>query len=148
MSTFIKAGFWEKLCKPCKGYKGWLNLDEFVTNIVTALIPPVPTPTYKIYSALLSQDVDNNPSLISELENTLGDIVSITGSLQEINIQFLNPVIIDATKLIGFSYSAGPFEDKYFGWSVNRVDDHIIRLYQGGLSEPQPQIRVDIKVYN
>ncbi len=30
MPTFIKAGFWEQLCKPCKGYKGWLNLDEFV----------------------------------------------------------------------------------------------------------------------
>ena len=34
MSTFIKAGFWEQLCKPCKGYKGWLNLDEFVNSRV------------------------------------------------------------------------------------------------------------------
>jgi hypothetical protein len=34
MSTFIKAGFWEQLCKPCKGYKGWLNLDEFVDSRV------------------------------------------------------------------------------------------------------------------
>ena len=32
MSTFIKAGFWESLCKPCQGYKGWLNLDEFVNS--------------------------------------------------------------------------------------------------------------------
>ena len=32
MATFIKAGFWEQLCKPCKGYKGWLNLDDFVLN--------------------------------------------------------------------------------------------------------------------
>jgi hypothetical protein len=47
MATFIKAGFWDKLCQPCKGYKGWLNLDEFVTNIVTSLIPPVPTSTYR-----------------------------------------------------------------------------------------------------
>jgi hypothetical protein len=39
MSTFIKAGFWEQLCKPCKGYKGWLNLDEFVESRV------VPGPT-------------------------------------------------------------------------------------------------------
>ena len=30
MPTFIKAGFWEQLCKPCRGYKGWLNLDQFV----------------------------------------------------------------------------------------------------------------------
>lgn len=34
MSTWIKAGFWEQLCKPCQGYKGWLNLDKLVENIV------------------------------------------------------------------------------------------------------------------
>lgn len=32
MPTFIKAGFWESLCKPCNGYKGWLNLDQFVNE--------------------------------------------------------------------------------------------------------------------
>ena len=52
MATFIKAGFWEKLCKPCKGYKGWLNLDEFITNIVTALIPPS---TYRVFTATITQ---------------------------------------------------------------------------------------------
>lgn len=55
MSTFIKAGFWEKLCKPCKGYKGWLNLDEFVLS----LIPPTPAPTYKVFTALLTQSGEN-----------------------------------------------------------------------------------------
>ena len=30
MPTFIKAGFWEQNCKTCPGYKGWLNLDQFV----------------------------------------------------------------------------------------------------------------------
>ena len=34
MTTFIKAGFWEKLCAKCTGYKGWLNLDEFVNSRV------------------------------------------------------------------------------------------------------------------
>lgn len=50
MATWIKAGFWEKLCKPCKGYKGWLNLDEFVKSIIgnnsysrEVLSFPVPT---------------------------------------------------------------------------------------------------------
>jgi hypothetical protein len=42
MPTFIKAGFWEQLCKPCKGYKGWLNLDEFVNSRV---VPGPPGPT-------------------------------------------------------------------------------------------------------
>lgn len=32
MPTFIKAGFWKELCKPCDGYKEWLNLDQFVTE--------------------------------------------------------------------------------------------------------------------
>jgi hypothetical protein len=41
MSTFIKAGFWDKLCNPCKGYKGWLNLDEFVNSRV---VPGPPGP--------------------------------------------------------------------------------------------------------
>jgi len=30
MPTFIKTGFWEQTCKTCKGYNGWLNLDQFV----------------------------------------------------------------------------------------------------------------------
>ena len=34
MATWIKAGFWEKLCKPCKGYKGWLNLDQLIQSVV------------------------------------------------------------------------------------------------------------------
>jgi hypothetical protein len=33
MSTWIKAGFWQQLCNDCKGYKGWLNLTEFVKSI-------------------------------------------------------------------------------------------------------------------
>jgi len=34
MATFIKSGFWKQLCNPCNGYKGWLNLDEFVNSRV------------------------------------------------------------------------------------------------------------------
>lgn len=45
MSTFIKAGFWEQLCKPCKGYKGWLNLDEFVESRVVPGPQGPPGPT-------------------------------------------------------------------------------------------------------
>jgi hypothetical protein len=37
MPTFIKAGFWEQLCKPCRGYKGWLNLDKFVEDIASSV---------------------------------------------------------------------------------------------------------------
>jgi hypothetical protein len=30
MPTFIKTGFWEKTCLNCKGYNGWLNLDQLI----------------------------------------------------------------------------------------------------------------------
>jgi len=33
MATFIKSGFWMKICKPCNGYRGWLNLDQLITSI-------------------------------------------------------------------------------------------------------------------
>lgn len=49
MSTFIKAGFWDKLCKPCQGYKGWLNLDEFVNSRVVPG-PPGPAGTNGLYA--------------------------------------------------------------------------------------------------
>lgn len=36
MPTFIKTGFWEETCKTCKGYNGWLNLDEFAGSSGTS----------------------------------------------------------------------------------------------------------------
>jgi hypothetical protein len=69
MPTFIKTGFWEKARK---GYNEWLNLDQLITNIVTSLIPPAPT--YKVYTALLTQ-TGTNPPVATVLENTLGDVV-------------------------------------------------------------------------
>lgn len=67
MATFIKAGFWETLCAKCTGYKGWLNLDQFVNS-------KIPAPTYKVYTALLTQ-TGTNPPVATVLENTLGDVV-------------------------------------------------------------------------
>jgi len=32
MPTFIKTGFWEKTCLNCKGYSGWLNLDQLIQS--------------------------------------------------------------------------------------------------------------------
>lgn len=36
MPTFIKTGFWEQTCKTCKGYNGWLNLDDFLGGTGTS----------------------------------------------------------------------------------------------------------------
>jgi hypothetical protein len=65
MATFIKAGFWEKLCKPCKGYKGWLNLDEFVQSFI-------PKPTYKVFTALLTQSGGSENGYVFSGDLTIG----------------------------------------------------------------------------
>lgn len=41
MATFIKAGFWEKTCNPCNGYRGWLNLDALIESLA---VPGPPGP--------------------------------------------------------------------------------------------------------
>ena len=79
MATWIKAGFWENLtCKNCKGYKGWLNLDDFVKNNSGG------GAGYKVYTALLYEGADpftDNP-IPTVLENTLGYNVIWTRELQ------------------------------------------------------------------
>lgn len=67
MATFIKAGFWQQLCKPCKGYKGWLNLDEFVTS--RAIPGPQGPPGSP--NGLFSQTGDSVPVSGTTVESTL-----------------------------------------------------------------------------
>ena len=67
MPTFIKTGFWEKLSRAPKEY---LNLD----NLIQSLAPPAPEPTYKVYTASLTQTGTDAP-VANVLENTIGDIV-------------------------------------------------------------------------
>ena len=119
MATFIKAGFWETLCQKCTGYKGWLNLDK----LIESKIPPAPEPSYKVYTALLSQLFTAAPTAIV-LENTLDNTVtlsrnntgdySITGvdftdvnkvyvSLKHINILLPSP----ANQFFWFSVASG-----------------------------------------
>jgi hypothetical protein len=40
MPTFIKAGFWKELCKPCDGYKEWLNLDLLIKDVASVIVGP------------------------------------------------------------------------------------------------------------
>lgn len=32
MPTFIKTGYWVETCQTCKGYNGWLNLEQFIES--------------------------------------------------------------------------------------------------------------------
>jgi hypothetical protein len=69
MATFIKAGFWEKLCKPCIGYKGWLNLDEFVNSRV---VPGPPGPQGPVGTiGLFAQTANSIPVTATTVESSL-----------------------------------------------------------------------------
>jgi len=64
MPTFIKTGFWDKLSKAPKEY---LNLNLLIESLT-------PTPTYKVYTALLTQSGEDAP-VATIMENTLGELV-------------------------------------------------------------------------
>jgi hypothetical protein len=70
VATFIKAGFWEKLCKPCNGYKGWLNLDEFVNSRVVPG-PPGPQGPTGPAGGLFAQTGNSTPISGTNVETTL-----------------------------------------------------------------------------
>ena len=85
MATWIKAGFWEKLCKPCQGYKGWLNLDQLIESML-------PTPAYKVYTALLTQSGDE-------------EIIPITSGVTDIGRTY---IIIDNSGGADFTNIGSP----------------------------------------
>jgi len=70
MATWIKAGFWEKLCIPCRGYKGWLNLDEFVNSRVVPGPPGPPGPQGPA-GGLFAQTGDSIPVSGTNVETSI-----------------------------------------------------------------------------
>jgi hypothetical protein len=71
MATFIKAGFWKQLCKPCNGYKGWLNLDEFVKSIAQLYPGPQGPQGVPGITGLFAQTEDSIPVTGTDLEESL-----------------------------------------------------------------------------
>jgi hypothetical protein len=73
MPTFIKAGFWQQICNPCTGYKGWFNLDEFVESKV---VPGPPGPS----DGLFAQIGNSTPISGTIVETTLinGGVGTVT----------------------------------------------------------------------
>lgn len=71
MSTYIKPGFWTE---SKKNFKKFLNLDVFINKKIDdklSELPEAPTPSYKVYTALVNQTGTNEP-VVTVLENTLG----------------------------------------------------------------------------
>jgi hypothetical protein len=118
MSTFIKAGFWEQLCKPCKGYKGWLNLDEFVNSRV---VPGPQGPTGP-------QGPQGNPGP----PGPAGGLFAQTG-----NSTIISGTIVESTLINGgvgtLTVPANGFQigDSYraiFGGVMNAANNQTIRI--------------------
>jgi hypothetical protein len=78
MATFIKAGFWEQLCKPCTGYKGWLNLDKFVKDIAgEGIVGPQGPQGPQGVQGMQGVQGDTGP------QGTAGNSVTILGSVAD-----------------------------------------------------------------
>lgn len=115
-----------------------------ITTTTTTTLPP-----YKVYTALLNQDSLGDIIVVSTLENTLGVVDSISGTFGNIVIAFVDPVIIE-NQMIGFTYSGGEPDTKYYGWVVAYQSPTNVLLISSGVAggEQQKEIRVDIRVYN
>lgn len=84
MPTFIKAGFWEQLCKPCKGYKGWLNLDQLIQSVASTIVGP-PGPQ-GVQGPQGIQGVQGEQGIQGETgeQGTAGNSVTILGSYADL----------------------------------------------------------------
>ena len=129
---------------------GWSqesNLLYQILNQITRLTAVIFSlkPTYKVYSALLSQQLDGTVSVIAEFDNTVG-VPDFTGStLGEISIVFSS--LPTYTNALGYCYSGGDAEDSFNPWLVKDNNLPLLQLSSPtGLSQAQGKIRVDIKI--
>lgn len=106
-------------------------------------------PVYKVYTALLNQNYLGDIIVVSTLENTLGAVNNISGTFGNIVIEFVDPVVIE-NQIIGFTYSGGEPDDKYYGWIVAYQSPTNVSLISTSVAggEQQKEIRVEIRVYN
>jgi hypothetical protein len=105
MATFIKAGFWEQLCKPCKGYKGWLNLDDFVNSRVVPGPPGPPGPSDGLFA-----QTGNSTIITGTTESTL-----INGGVGTLTVPANGFQVGDSYRAI-------------FGGVVNAANNQTIRI--------------------
>ena len=84
MPTFIKAGFWEQLCKPCRGYKGWLNLDQLIQSVASTIVGP-PGPQ-GVQGPQGIQGVQGEQGIQGETgeQGTAGNSVTLLGSYADL----------------------------------------------------------------
>lgn len=129
---------------------GWSNESNLLYQILkqitrlTAVIFSL-KPTYKVYSALLEQQIDGTVSVIAEFDNTVG-VPDFTGStLGDISIGFSG--LPTYTNVLGYCYSGDDADDTFYPWLVRDNNLPLLQLFSStGLSQTQIKIRVDIKI--
>lgn len=121
MATFIKAGFWQKLCNPCNGYKGWLNLDQLIQDVVGPPIPGPPGPigpqgptgtlagkygSFYDTTTQLAPLIDGIPQIYRVKFNSTD--VAATNGFSVVNDEFGNPtkILATTTGVYNFQWSA------------------------------------------
>lgn len=114
---------------------------------ITTTTTTTSTP-YKVYTAILSQDTEGVVTVLSEFENTLGNVNFINSPYLGSIILDVEDITIDTNGLIGFCYSGDDADDTYQPWLVVNGTTIIYLRSSIALTLPQVNIRVDIKVYN
>lgn len=114
-----------------------------ITTTTTTTLPP-----YKVYTAILSQDTEGVVTVLSEFENTLGNVNFISSPYLGSIILDVEDITIDTNGLIGFCYSGDDDDATYQPWLVVNGTTTIYLRSSIALTLPQVNIRVDIKVYN
>jgi hypothetical protein len=129
---------------------GWSNESNLlyqILNQITRLTTVIFSlkPTYKVYSALLEQQIDGTVSVIAEFDNTVG-VPDFTGStLGNIFIGFSS--LPTYTNALGYCYSGGDGEDTFYPWLIRDNNFPNLNLYSPtALGQNQNKIRVDIKI--
>lgn len=144
MATWIKAGFWEELCKPCKGYRGWLNLD----SLIDSKVPPAP---YKSYVAILTQSGTGAPTVDRLFNNTLGGPVTFSyDQVGEYNIN--SSGLFTTNKTVVFLGPGRPVVTPLLS-GTTVASDSLIKLYSSNASNVRTnslfrELPIEIRVYN
>ncbi len=107
---------------------------------------------YKVYTALLNQEGETNPTAIV-LQNTLGDITFFRSSAGRYAIGSFNLfdenktfITIQQLRLNGFDEQVGYFDAKYFSAAQISLDTY---FETGGYSdEMMVNVPIEIRVYN
>jgi hypothetical protein len=147
MSIFIKAGLW---LEKKTGYKGEFNLTRYITD----LIADSPSgSTYKVYTALLSQTGENAP-VPTVLENTLGETLSYTRSVEGIYV-ITTTGIFPQNKTWAVINTPSYEGNGPFALQIGRVNDTQCQIYSYQLPDTlidlgtnSDRVSIEIRVYN